>query len=236
MSGKGKRRREARRRARQRSAEQRVERPPQEEDVADAAGSPEEGPSRPGGERLHAAAPEAGHGRAPRKRSKRRAAPWVSRLRVSPWLIATPVVAIGVGVLAFLILSSGSSGVTGGGTSATPTPDPRVAGLPIDTPIEITAGDDGANPASSSFFQPDSVTADAGDVIEFVVTNTGSVTHNIWVAGPDNEYETDDDFGPIELISPGETGRLVVTIDGPGTYLFRCEIHPDIQIGELILE
>ena len=232
MSGKAKRRREARRRARQRSAEQRAERPSQEEDVADAAGSLEEEPSRPGGERLQAAAPEAGHGRAPRKRSKRRAAPRMSRLRVSPWLMATPVVAIGVGVLVFLILSSGSSGTTGVGAPS-PTPDPRVAGLTPDVTFNMDAG--GA--VNNAFFSPNAITANAGDVIELLVTNIGSVSHNLVVAGPDDEYETADDFEAEPFaIKAGETGRVVVKLDQPGTYRFRCSFHPLVQTGTLVLE
>ena len=231
MSGKAKRRREARRRARQRHAEQMAE-PPQEEGAEEAAGPSEEEPART------AAATEARHSRAARKRAKRRDGLWerVGRVHVSPWLIATPVVAIGVGIVAVLVLTSGSSGTTGG-VSPSPTPDARVAGLPIDESFEIVADDDGpSNPAATSSFEPNTLTANAGEVIEIELKNEGSVTHNIWVAGADNDYDTADDWGPIDLIGTGETGRLVVKIDEPGTYLFRCQIHPEVQIGELILE
>ncbi len=234
MSGKAKRRREARRRARQRSAEQRAERPPQEEDATDAAGSPEEEPSRRGGERLHAAASEAGHGRAGRKRAKGRGGRGgrAGGVRISPWLKATPVVAIGVGVLAFLIISSVSSG-TGGVAAPSPTPDPRVAGLTPDVSFDIDAGGE----VNNAFFSPNAITADAGDVVELVVTNIGSVSHNLRVAGLDDEYDTADDFEmPPNVILPGETQRLVVKLDQPGTYRFRCDFHPLVQTGTLVLE
>ncbi len=237
---KGKRRREARRRARQRREDQPAERPPQEGDVAAEAAGPayEESPGRE--EEAVPSAAEAGHGRAARKRAKRgEVGSWerVRSLRVPSWLIMTPVMVIAVGVLAYLILSSGSSGVTGGGSSATPTPDPRVAGTPVADTIEIVAGDDGpANPAAASFFQPSTITAKAGEVIEIEVKNEGSVTHNIWLAGVDEEYGTNDDWGPIGLIRPGETGRLLVGIDEPGRYSFQCEIHPNVQFGTLTLE
>lgn len=223
MSSKGKRRREARRRARQQQQEQRPERAPETESVA-ATGSAQA-----------AAGAEAGHSRARRKRAKRRNGLWeqVRRTRVSPWLITVPVVAVGVGILAMLVLGSGSSETTRG--AAEEALDPRVVGLTPAKSFEIVAGDDGVNPAANSFFEPDTFSANAGDVVEFVVTNEGSVTHNLWLAGPDNEYETDDDFGPQPLILPGETGRLVVKMDEPGTYLFRCQIHPGVQTGTLIL-
>ena len=230
MGRKGKQRQEARRRARQRREEQQQERPPEEEGVEAEA----EAPAR---QERFGDAEERARGRGARKRAKREVGllERVSRLRVSPWLIATPVVAIGVGVLAYLILSSGSSGTTGG-TPSEGTPDPRVAGLPIDVSFDIEAGDDGGSTGGGSFFRPDTFTANAGDVVEFVVTNTGSVTHNIWLAGADNQYETEDDFGPINLIEPGETDRLVSKIDEPDTYLFRCQIHPLLQIGTLVLQ
>jgi plastocyanin len=217
VGGKGRRRREARRRAKQRQLEEQPERAPETESVA-------------AGGVVHAASGgEGGHRRSVRRRAKaRRHRGWVS-----PWLIAVPVLAIGAGILAVLTVTSGSSGTTGGALEATP--DPRVAGMTPAKSFEIVAGDDGVNPAGSSFFQPDTFTASAGDVVEFTVKNTGSVTHNLWLAGSDNEYDTGDDFGPLPLIKPGETGRLVVKIDEPGTYFFRCQIHPDVQTGTLVL-
>ena len=202
-----------------------AEPPPQEEG---AAGPSEEEPART------ASAPEARHSRAARKRTKRSGGIWerVARVHVSPWLIATPVVAIGVGIVAVLVLISGSSGTTGGG-SPSPTPDPRVAGLTPDVSFNIDAGGE----VNNAFFGPDTITANAGDVIELVVTNIGSVSHNLRVAGPDDEYDTADDFEmPPNVIIPGETQRLVVKLDQPGTYRFRCDFHPLVQTGTLVLE
>lgn len=231
MSNKGKRRREARRRAWQRREDQPSERPPLEEDIAAEAGAPEyeESPGRE--EEAVPSAAEARHGRAARKRAKRGdVGPWerVRSLRVPPWLIVTPVMVIAVGVLAYLILSSGSSGVTGGAGSE-PTPDPRVAGLTPDDTIGVNVDDIN--------FSSREITGNAGDVIELMVTNTGTISHNLVVAGPDDEYDTEDDFEPDPFaIQPGETGQVVVKIDEPGTYRFRCAFHPNIEFGTLTLE
>ena len=205
-----------------------AEPPPQEEGAEEAAGPSVEEPART------AAGPEARHSRAARKRAKRSGGiqERVARVHVSPWLIATPVVAIGVGIVAVLVLTSGSSGTTGGG-SPSPTPDPRVAGLTPDVSFNIDAGGE----VNNAFFGPDTITANAGDVIELVVTNIGSVSHNLRVAGPDDEYDTADDFEmPPNVIIPGETQRLVVKLDQPGTYRFRCDFHPLVQTGTLVLE
>ena len=168
------------------------------------------------------------HSRAARKRAKRKGGLWerVGRLHVSPWLIATPVVATVVIALVVLIVTSGSSGSTG---DASATPDPRVAGQTPAASINLTVND-------VNFSQTE-LTGNAGEVIEFVVTNRGTQSHNMVLAGPDNEYETEDDFGPQPFaIKAGETGRVVVKIDDPGTYLFRCAFHPTIEFGTIVLK
>jgi plastocyanin len=152
-------------------------------------------------------------------------------MRISGWMIGVPVVVIGVVVVAVLILTSGSSG--GGGAKPEPTPDPRVAGKTPTATLDIEAR--GAE--SGSFYAPDTITATAGDVIAITVRNTGTVSHNMRVSGPDKEYDTADDFEmPPNVIKPGESETLVVKIDEPGTYPFRCDFHPLDQKGNLILE
>ena len=232
MSGKGKRRREARRRARQRQEEQQPEQKPQ------AEGGPEPTAPPPRQERP-AALEEVAHSRTGRKKAKRRAGlgERLGGMRISGWMIGVPVVAVGVVVLAVLILTSGSSG--GGGVKPERTPDPRVAGQTPTATFDIEAR--GAE--SGSFYAPDTITATAGEVIEIIVRNTGTVSHNMRVSGPNKIYDVDttgekgDDFEmPPNVIKPGESETLVVKIDEPGTYPFRCDFHPLDQTGNLILE
>ena len=215
MGGKG-RRRGGRRRARQQQ-EQRPERVPETENVA-------------AGEPVHAASgAEAGDSRATRKRAKRGDGLWgrVGRIRVSPWLIGVLVVTIGAGILAVLVLTSGSSGTTGG--AAESTSDTRVAGQTPDATVSLDVDD--VN------FSNTNLTGNAGEVIEFLVTNTGTISHNMVVAGPDNEYGTGDEFEPDPFaIKAGETGQVVVKMDEPGTYKFRCAFHPLIEFGTLVLQ
>ena len=177
------------------------------------------------------AAAEARHSRAARKRAKRGdVGPWerVRSLRVPTWLMVMPVMVIGIGVLAYLVLSSSSSGTTGGGITEL-TPDPRVAGLTPDDTIRVNVND--VN------FSSTELSGDAGDVIEILVTNTGTISHNMVVAGLDDEYDTGDDFEPQPFaIQPGETGRLVVKLEPPDAYRFRCAFHPTIEFGTLTLE
>jgi len=212
LSEKGRRRREARRRAKQRQEEQRSGQEPEAE-----------------GGREPAAPPPRQERAAAHKKARRRAGLWerVGRTRVSGWMIGVPVVVIGVVVVAVLILTSGSSG--GGTPKPQVTPDPRVAGKTPDNSTSLNVDD--VN------FSLTKIPGKAGEVIEFLVTNTGTQSHNMVVAGPDNEYDTADDFGPEPFaIKAGETGRVVVKIDDPGSYLFRCAFHPTIEFGTLELE
>ena len=128
----------------------------------------------------------------------------------------------------FFLLSGGGDD----GPDATPivTPDSRVAGLPIDVTFAIDADDDGQN--VNARFTPDAISANAGQVVEIVVTNVGSVAHNLRLAGVDDEYDTRDDWltDPATLFS-GDTGTVVVKLDDPGVYAFRCDFHATMQVG-----
>ena len=136
-----------------------------------------------------------------------------------------PIVATVVVVVAVLILTSGSSG-TG---DTTPPPDPRVAGTPEST---VSLDVDNIN------FSDTELEGNAGELIEFVVTNTSpDRSHTLVFAGPDDKYDTSDDFKPQPLaIKAGETGQVKVKIDDPGVYLFRCSFHPDIEFGTIALQ
>jgi len=225
LSGSGRRRREARRRAKQRQEEQRPAQNVPAEGGAERAAPP------PPREESKAAREGVAHSRTGRKKARGSAGLWerVGSVRVSGWMIGVPVAVIGVVVVAALILTSGSSG--GGGAKPQQTPDPRVAGKTPDNSISLNVSD--VN------FSLTKIAGKAGEVIEFLVTNTSGTqqSHNMVVAGPDNEYDTADDFNPSPFaIKAGETGRVVVKIDNPGSYLFRCAFHPTIEFGTLELQ
>lgn len=138
--------------------------------------------------------------------------------------------------LAVVLLAGGDDDSSPVGPSATP--DRRVAGLPIDETFTVEADDDGQ--AINPIFVPNTITAEAGQVIEIVVPNIGSVAHNLRLAGLDGEYEpdapgSDDWITDPATIEAGEEGRVVVKIDQPGSYPFRCDFHALQQIGTLIL-
>ncbi len=106
--------------------------------------------------------------------------------------------------------------------------------------ITVEAADRG-QPALDSFFDPDAVSINVGETVKVNVNNTGTVTHNLRITGVDQEYGTADDFiaAPADqasaLIKPGDSAFTVVRIDEAGQYAFRCDIHPNVQIGTLIV-
>ncbi|MCH7484694.1 MAG: hypothetical protein IIA90_06050 [Chloroflexi bacterium] len=124
----------------------------------------------------------------------------------------------------FLLLGGGGDG--GGATPApSATPDPRIAGLPIDQTITVDSDDDGQN--VNPRFIPNAISGNAGDVIEIINPNIGSVPHNLRFAGLDGEYDTADDWlTDPPTIFAGDTGRVVVKFDEPGVYPFKCASTP----------
>lgn len=159
------------------------------------------------------------------KRAKARGSQSLAPLFWGGGIAATIAIALFGG---FLLLDGGSDD----GPSATPivTPDSRVAGLPIDVTIAMDTDDDGQN--INPRFIPDAISANAGQVVEIVLVNVGSVAHNLRLAGIDDEYDTPDDWltDPATLHA-GDTGTVVVKLDDPGVYTFRCDFHSTLQVG-----
>lgn len=78
----------------------------------------------------------------------------------------------------------------------------------------------------------------AGSEATFSITNDGSAPHNMRIAGPDGEFETDDDaVSDPDNIASGETATLDWTApDEAGDILYRCDIHPSQMSGTITVE
>lgn len=88
--------------------------------------------------------------------------------------------------------------------------------------------------ATDDAFAPSEITAKPGQALRITLSSSGRFAHNIRLAGPDGQYETEDDLVSPD-VSPGSTGELIVTMDDPGTYKFRCDFHPETE-GTLVVE
>ncbi len=74
----------------------------------------------------------------------------------------------------------------------------------------------------------------AGDTVNFTVPNIGVNIHNLRIAGPDGEYNTDDDFiSDPDLITGGEQGTLEFTFGEASTFPYQCDFHPAEMLGEI---
>lgn len=213
MAKKGKRRREERQKKKQLAQ----------------GGDSDTGLDAEGDEESPPAPAPAAQKRPPRRKHKKKSG---TRIRVSPWWFAGAGTIAAVGIVVFMIATSGSSG-SSGPPRATAEPDPRVAGLTPAETLQLEAGGSDVD----AYFNPTRLTAPAGEAVEIIVENTGSLSHNLTLSGLDAEYGTSDDWesDPV-LIAPGDEGRLVFKIDQAGTYPFRCSLHPQVQFGELVLQ
>jgi mono/diheme cytochrome c family protein len=69
------------------------------------------------------------------------------------------------------------------------------------------------------------------------LTNEGNAVHNVIVAGPDNEFDTDDDFiSDPDTIAAGESGTLGFTLTEAGTYDYHCQFHVDQMSGQVTVQ
>lgn len=113
--------------------------------------------------------------------------------------------------------------------SPTPTPTPTGGAADVDVELDLTTTDNA--------FSQTEFTVEAGQTFRFNVTNTGAFGHSLRIAGPDGEFDTDDDMvSDPHAILPGGTAELVGQIDKAGSYAFRCDFHPTEMAGTLIVE
>ena len=103
-----------------------------------------------------------------------------------------------------------------------------------------TGGTDGSFDISQSdnFFEPKKFTVAPGQSVAFNIANDGAAIHNMRIAGPDGEFNTDDDaVSDPEMVSAGETAVLRWTApDEPATIEFRCDFHPEEQTGTITVQ
>ncbi len=73
----------------------------------------------------------------------------------------------------------------------------------------------------------ESITISAGETIEFVVTNEGSIDHEMEVLTDANRR-----LGKTERIAPGDSATVVVTFDEAGLYRVICDIDDHRSLGQ----
>ncbi len=109
------------------------------------------------------------------------------------------------------------------------------------TALALVAGcgsDDTGAPASEArsvqiatveyaFEAQESITISAGETIEFIVTNEGSLDHEMEVLTDANRR-----LGKTERIAPGDSATVVVTFEEAGVYRVICDIDDHRSRGQ----
>ena len=84
-------------------------------------------------------------------------------------------------------------------------------------------------------FTPSAIEVTGGEEFRIRLVSEGRFVHNMRIAGPDGEFETDDDILSDDVL-PGETVDFVATLDEPGTYAVRCDFHPVEHTGVIQIQ
>jgi len=136
----------------------------------------------------------------------------------------------------------------GNADTATPTAAPTDApsdgrGEQPDSPQalsdELTEAVDGsiATTMEDNLFTLNNLKVPLGQVTTIEIANDGAAIHNMRIAGPDGEWNTDDDsVSDPEFVAGGETAIVEFTPTIAGTYTFRCDFHPLEQGGVIVVE
>ena len=107
----------------------------------------------------------------------------------------------------------------GGDSFSPPTPGPGG-----ETVIRIDMRD--------NFFSPNDITIRTNQKYIFELRNRGKAPHNLRIAGPDLQFDTEDDIAS-ELINGGKTGTLALDMTVAGTFPIRCDPHAVEMEGTL---
>ena len=81
---------------------------------------------------------------------------------------------------------------------------------------------------TDSGFEPDAFTVERGQTATFNFTNAGKAVHNFRVASASGGFAAGSSVGAPLFDQPGQSSTLTWKApDAAGTFLFRCDYHPD---------
>lgn len=110
---------------------------------------------------------------------------------------------------------------------------------PQELETEIVAAENGAIDVTmgDNFFERNNLSAPLGEAVTITATNDGTATHDMRIAGPDGQFDTEDDaVTDPDAISGGASGELTFSPEIAGAYTFRCDFHPAEMGGQITIE
>ena len=120
-------------------------------------------------------------------------------------------------------------------------PAPAPSGEPI------TIEGEAAMEMGDNFFQledqsPPTLQVSVGQEVTINLTNDGQAIHNMHIAGVDNVYDVglcetggEEPCSDPSAMSPDDTGAITFTFDEAGTFDFRCDFHPAVMTGQIVV-
>ena len=126
--------------------------------------------------------------------------------------------------------SKAAEQVNGGQETETPTPGGETPGGGTGGGIAVTMGD--------NKFDPAKITVSAGAAVTLNITNGGTAIHNMRIAGPDGNYNTDDDAVSDPNLVPGGSEATIgwTAPDAAGEIKFQCDFHPTEMVGTITVQ
>ncbi|MCI0782736.1 MAG: cupredoxin domain-containing protein [Chloroflexi bacterium] len=110
---------------------------------------------------------------------------------------------------------------------------------PQEVDAEVTEAVDGVlqTAVEDNFYTLNNLSVPLGETTTIEIVNDGTDIHNMRIAGPDGEFNTDDDsVSDPEQITAGSTATVDFTPTLAGTYTFQCDFHPAEQGGVIVVE
>jgi plastocyanin/mono/diheme cytochrome c family protein len=111
--------------------------------------------------------------------------------------------------------------------------------IPIEGEVTMEMGD--------NFFQLDGqqspiLEVSVGQDVTINLVNNGLAIHNMHIAGVDNTYDVvfcevggDETCSDPALMAGGDTGTIEFRFDDAGTFDFRCDFHPVLMTGQIVV-
>lgn len=123
-------------------------------------------------------------------------------------------------------------------TPATPMPAPTASSAAASSPTASSPSNAAALTLTDNAFSQRAITVAAGTKVTFQLSNQGKVPHNMQIAPADGNFDSKSTVNSSpELIYPGTTATLTWTAPAtPGTYQFRCEVHPTEMTGTITVK
>ena len=134
---------------------------------------------------------------------------------------------------------TGENGIPPCGQRAAAAPRPSGEPIPIEGEVSMEMGDNvfRMDRQSSPILQ-----VAVGQEVTINLVNNGLAIHNMHIGGVDKAYEVDfctvggeEPCSDPLLMMAGDTGAITFRFDEPGTYDFRCDYHPLLMMGQIVV-